>query len=138
MKLWVGFGSAIAATSIIRNHRELLNFFDSQLVDLCSTKGKKKKASIFVQCEVRPLGNTAYSLHAPIMSDKGLNLLLHSCWDLGLLYWQPADFSACKTAEDQEGTWAVKIAQAGQWRGLQLRRLRWGWICTTGGLALCD
>lgn len=112
MKLWVGFGSAIAATSIIRNHGELFNFFDSQLVALCSSRGKN--VYIFVQGEVRHLGNTAYNMHTPIMSDKGLNLLLHSCWDLGLLYWQPVDFSDCKTAEDQQGIWAMKIAQAGQ------------------------
>lgn len=53
------------------------------------------------------------------MSDKGLNLLLRSCCDLGFLSWQPVDFSDCITAEDEEGTWAVKTAGAGQQRGLQ-------------------
>ena len=111
----MGFGSAIAARSIIRNHGELLNVFDSQLVALCSSK--EKNVYIFVQCEVQHLGNTACNMHTPIMSDKGLNLLLHSCCDLGLLYWQPVDFSDYKTAKDWEGTWAMKIARAGQQTG---------------------
>lgn len=94
---------------------------------------------MFVQCEVRHLGNTAYNMHTPKMSDKGLNLLLHSCCDLGLLYWQPVDFSDYKTAKDQEGTWAMNIAHAGQLRGMQaVLECVWAsfallevWLCRT-------
>lgn len=108
MKLWVGFGSAIAATSIIRKHCELLHFFDSQLL---AVRSVGKNLYIFVQCEVRHLGNTAYNMHT---CDKGLNPLFYSCCELGLLHWQPVNFSDCKTAEGQEGSWAVPTAPEDQ------------------------
>lgn len=136
MKLWVGFGSAIAATSILRNHGEPLHFFDSQLVDLCCTKGKK--AYIYL-CSVR--SDTSEILHATprtVMSDKGLNLLLHSCCDLGLLSWQPVDFSDCTAAEDEEGlgcenSWgraAEGFASPAGCRGAGCA-LVGVWLCTT-------
>ena len=62
--------------------------------------------------------DTLEILHTPTESDEGLHLLLHSCCDTGLLYWQPVDFSDCETTEDREGTRAMKIAHARQ-RGLR-------------------
>lgn len=70
------------------------------------------------------------------MSEKGLNLLEHSCWDLGFLDWQPVDFSDYESSEDQEGTWAVKLPRAGQPRGLEAVCGIFGLVFIAGGLAL--
>lgn len=104
-----------------------------------SVRGKAKNLYVFVQCEVRHLGNTAYNVHT---CDKGLNPLFYSCCELGLLHWQPVNFSDCKTAKGQEGSWAVPTAPEDQggfascagcvWSSFALLEV-WPWVTELKG-----
>lgn len=92
MKLWVGSGSAVAATSTIHS---MVHSTEKCLISWapsCSSVQGKKWGCISAVWGQTPW-KSCLQHSSPRVSDKGWNLPERSCWDLGFLHWQPVDFS---------------------------------------------